>query len=122
MTDEMDDLDGLLDPHVNSNNSGGNFRQETIPNANAVLVLGICSIVGCFLYFVPGLVCSIIALFLFSGVKGIYNSNTIKYEASYKNAKAGQICAIIGLCLSGLFFLIFLFALISGVTGNNYVI
>ena len=44
----MSESDDLLDPGVTQTNDniGGFAPQRTIPNANAVLVLGIISIVG----------------------------------------------------------------------------
>ena len=108
----MSELDDLLDPGV-TNRGNGNVGSGDIPNAVGVLVLGICSIVGCVFYAVPGLVCGIIALALFSNVKRVYLSNPAFYNTSYKNAQAGMICAIIGLSLSALFILIFVFALLA---------
>lgn len=46
--------------------------EKTLPNATATLVLGIISIVTCWLYGVPGLICGIIALVLFAKDKKIY--------------------------------------------------
>lgn len=109
----MSELDDLLDPGINTKNQGGVGRGE-IPNAIGVLVLGICSIVGCFLWILPGLICSIIALILFKKVKETYLTNPSFYLASYKNAQAGMICAIIGLCLSGITFLLVMISLLSG--------
>lgn len=84
-----------------------------MPNATAVLVLGIISIATCWLYGVPGLICGIIALALFKKDNALYKANPSKYsESSYKNLKAGQVCAIIGLSLSALFFLYFLFVIV----------
>jgi hypothetical protein len=63
-----------------------NFNvQRSLPNATAVLVLGIIGIVGCFCYGIPGLICSIIALVLFSKDKQLYVASPELYtEASYK--------------------------------------
>lgn len=109
----MGELDDLLDPGVKEGNPGGSFGDK-LPNANATLVLGIISIVGCFLYGIPGLICGIIALALHKKDKTIYKTNPARYEQSFKNAKAGFICAIIGTSLSAVYFLffawIFLFA------------
>jgi hypothetical protein len=79
--------------------------EKTLPNATATLVLGIISIVTCWLYAIPGIVCGIIALVLFAKDKKIYQEDPMSYNASFKNAKAGQVCAIIGLCLSALMFI-----------------
>ena len=86
---------------------GQPFGQQQLPNATAVLVLGIISIVGCFCYGIIGLVLGIIAIVLSSKADRIYLANRTLYtEASYKNMKAGRICAIIGTCLSALYFVI----------------
>lgn len=81
--------------------------QQQLPNSTAVLVLGIISIVGCFCYGLVGLVLGIIALVLAGKANVLYQQNPSNYsEASLKNLKAGKICAIIGTCLSGLYFVI----------------
>jgi M penetrans paralogue family 26 len=77
---------------------------KPLPNATAVLVLGILSIVFCFCYGFIGLVLGIIALVLASKDKKLYAAYPGEYsEGSFKNLKAGRICAIIGLILSALF-------------------
>ncbi|HSC37584.1 MAG TPA: CCC motif membrane protein [Chitinophagaceae bacterium] len=81
-------------------------QQMPLPNATAILVLGIISIVGCICYGIPGLICSIIALVLAKKDLQLYANNPEAYTmASYSNLKSGRICAIIGLSLSALFFL-----------------
>lgn len=106
-----EELDDLLDPGVSgSPQNGGN--PVGLVNSTAVLVLGICSIVGCFMYGLPGLICGIIALILHKKTKEVYLTNPAKYEMAYKNAKAGYICAIIGTSLSATVFLIMLIWLI----------
>lgn len=92
--------DDLLDP---GSGTGQNYNGKALPYSTAVLVLGICSLVGCIIYGIPGLICGIIALVLHKKDKAIYNSNPEVYEMSFKNSKAGYICAIIGTILSGLF-------------------
>jgi len=83
-----------------------NFNQiKSLPNATAVLVLGILSIVTCWTYGVVGLILGIIALVLHKKDKTMYNTNPQGYEASFKNSQAGNVCAIIGVSLSALFFL-----------------
>lgn len=118
----MSELDDLLDPGATQTNDNSGFggQQKSIPNANAVLVLGIISIVGCFLYGIPGLVCGIIALVMFKKVKATYLSNKPMYETSYKNANAGYICAIIGTILSALYFLFFIIILLTAASGGAF--
>lgn len=71
--------------------SGSN--QIQLPNSTATLVLGILSIAVCF-------ICGIIALVISNKDMAMYRDNPSQYtESSYNNAKAGRICAIIGVCL-----------------------
>lgn len=76
-----------------------------LPSSNSVLVLGILSIVlGCCA--IAGVVLGIIALVQAKKAREMWELNPEKYsESSYKNMNAGKICAIIGLCLSGLSFI-----------------
>ena len=81
-----------------------------LPNSTAALVLGIvsiaslccCSIVG-FVLGIIGLVLGVNAMALYQQSPGVYS------EASFKNANAGKICSIIGLVLSVLSILVFIF-------------
>ncbi|MEJ6777208.1 MAG: CCC motif membrane protein [Crocinitomicaceae bacterium] len=83
-------------------------EKETLPNATAVLVLGIMSIVGCLFYGVVGLICGVIALILHKRNKEVYATNPLKYAASWENARAGYVCAIIGVSISALYFIYFM--------------
>lgn len=86
------------------NQQFGQFGQQALPNATGVLVLGIISIVGCFCYGIVGLVCGIIAVALSVKANALYIQNPSLYtESSFKNMKAGRVCAIIGLSLSTLY-------------------
>lgn len=107
----MSELDELLDPGVRNQASSpdGNGR---LPHATAVLTLGIISIVTCFLYGIPGLVCGIIALSLHKKDKAIYQTDPFRYEMAFKNSKAGFVCAVIGTSLSALYLLFIIFALV----------
>lgn len=88
-------------------------QQRSLPNATAVLVLGILSIVSCFCYGVIGLILGIIALVLASKDKRLFTAAPEMYTAaSFKNLNAGRICAIIGMILS-LLYLIFIVAVIA---------
>lgn len=79
--------------------------EKNLPNANAVLVLGIFSLVTCFIYGILGLILGIIALVLHKKDKALYLSNPSIYEQSFKNSKAGNICALIGVILSAIYVL-----------------
>jgi M penetrans paralogue family 26 len=71
-------------------------QQQALPNATAVLVLGICSIVVCG-------ICGIIGLVMGNTALRLYKANPSAYtEASLSNVKAGRICSIIGICLMGI--------------------
>jgi hypothetical protein len=79
-----------------------NFNQPPIelPNATAVLVLGILSIPACCCYGI-GIVPAIIALFLARAASKLYFAEPGKYiESSYKNLTTGNICAWVGLIIS----------------------
>lgn len=105
-------------------NFGGNFggMQQSLPNATAVLVLGILSIVTCCCYGIPGVILAVIALVLSKKDRQLYAMNVGAYtEGSYKNLNAGRVCAIIGLILSILDLLMYvaLFAMFGfGVVKN----
>jgi uncharacterized membrane protein YvbJ len=85
---------------------------KSLPNTTVILSLGIISIATFWLYGILGLIFGIIALVLFKKDKAIYMSNPHAYGASFKNAKAGKVCAIIGVTLSGLMLLYFIFLMI----------
>ena len=83
-----------------------NISAAQLPNATATLVLGILSIVICF-------ICGIVALAISNKDVKMYRNNPELYSiASYNNIKAGRICAIIGIALQvvGLFFYILFIA------------
>lgn len=91
-------------PFMQNPMMGGGMGQINLPNATAVLVLGIISIATCWCYGIVGLVCGIIALVLGGKSMKLYNENPQAYTTkSYNNTKAGRICAIIGTILSGLY-------------------
>ncbi|MDR1154715.1 MAG: hypothetical protein LBL04_08375 [Bacteroidales bacterium] len=76
-----------------------------LPNSTGVLVLGILSIVFCWCWGIIGLILGIIALVMAGKATQIYTDTPNTYsEASFKNVKAGKICAIIGVCLSAIYF------------------
>lgn len=78
-----------------------------LPNAIAVLVLGIVSIVGCFCYGIIGLVCGIIAIVLSNKDIRLFKASPDLYTAgSYSNLKSGRVCAIVGLSLSAVYLIV----------------
>ncbi len=86
-----------------------------LPNATATLVLGILSIVVCF-------ICGIIALVISNKDMALYRANPELYSAaSYNNIKAGRICSIIGIILQVLgiiVYIIFIAFFISMASSN----
>ncbi len=93
--------------------------QSDLPNAKAVLTLGILSVVLCWCQGIFGIIMAIIALVLASRDMALYNAEPGKYSpGSYSNLRTGRTIAIIGLVVAGLF----LFALLIGLffLGLNY--
>lgn len=95
-------------------NSQSFVQQRPLPNATAVLVLGIISIVGCFCYGIVGLICGIIALVLAGKDRAKYNATPELYtEGSFKNLNAGRVCAIIGTILSAIYVALIIFVVVT---------
>jgi len=69
-----------------------------VPNAGMAQTLGI---VGIILFFnIIGIVCNILAIVKGGAAMREYNMYPGRYtEASYRRAKAGRTCGIVGLCL-----------------------
>jgi len=84
---------------------------QRLPNANATLVLGILSIATCWCYGFLGVIMGAIALIISSNSVKMYKANPGLYS-DYGNLRAGRICAIIGLSISGLIVLSFIIAII----------
>lgn len=83
--------------NANFNNGNGNFTTTNLPNATAVLILGILSIIGCCFYGV-GIIFGIIALVLASKDMKLYKANPSAYS-NYSTLNTGRILAIIGIVL-----------------------
>ena len=76
-----------------------NQQFEKLPNATAVLVLGICSLLfGCFF---AGLICGIIGLALAKKPMQMYHQNPQRYM-NYGALNAGRIMSIIGVIFGAL--------------------
>ncbi|MBB4806089.1 putative membrane protein [Chryseobacterium defluvii] len=87
------------------------MNQQKLPNATAVLVLGIVSIVTCCCYGIVGIITGVIGLSLYSKDNALYQQNPGLYS-DYSNLKTGRILCIIGIVLSVLY-LIYLVVMIS---------
>src|SRR5690606_35488801 len=109
----MENYQNQNDPqnYQNSNFSNGNenFIPSQLPNATAILVLGIISIFGsCCFYGIVGLSCGIIALVLAKKSTSLYKQNPNTYT-NYSNVNTGRILAIIGIILSLLIIIVIIF-------------
>lgn len=104
-------------PSYGSDNNNNFQPQVPLPNATAILVLGIASIVTCFCYGIVGIICGIIAIVMSNTAKTTYESNPAAYtSSSYSNVKTGRICAYIGLGLSAAYIILVIIGLIVGGT------
>lgn len=90
------------------------MNQQSLPNATAVLILGIVSIVSCCCYGLPGLICGIVGLVLYNKDKVLYQQNPQLYT-NFSNLSTGRILCIVGIVLSSLYLLyvIFLIAVVG---------
>ena len=96
--------DYLSESNVNTNSA-------QLPNATATLVLGILSIVVCF-------ICGIVALIISNKDLALYKANPELYnQGSYNNIKAGRTCAIIGIVLQVLGIILYI-AFIAFIISN----
>jgi hypothetical protein len=92
--------------YQNQQSQGGFQRQESLPNATLILVLGILSILVC----QP---LGIAALIMGNNSIDAFNRSPERYtENSLGNVKAGRICGIIGICIMALFIIL----MIAGVS------
>lgn len=91
------------------NHSAPFISQQDLPNANTVLILGILSIAFCWwhLFSLIGVILSIITLVLASKDLNVYRVSPEKYTlSSLNNVRAGRVCAIIGLVVSVVVFIV----------------
>lgn len=108
---------------VNSSSPNAQIQQESkikLQNSTAALVTGIIGLVLIWLPIISiaGIVLNIIAIVLGSGAVSNYKRNQNKYtEGSFKNAKAGMICGIIGL---GLVVLALIIVIVVGASVFRY--
>jgi uncharacterized membrane protein len=85
------------------NNFDNELTNQKLPNATAVLVLGIISILTCCCYGI-GLILGIIALVLAKKDMALYNLNPNSY-INYSNLNIGRILAIIGIVINAIYLL-----------------
>lgn len=83
--------------------------QQPLRNHTAALVLGILSIVPgiCLVYGIGGVIMGVIALVISRDDYAAIKANPAGYNPSQVSSlKAGRVCAIVGLSLSGLLMLV----------------
>ena len=80
------------------------MERRTLPNATAVLVLGILSIITCCCYGI-GLVLGIIAIVLAQKDLKLYRESPELYT-NYSNLNIGKVLAIIGVSLTAIYLII----------------
>jgi M penetrans paralogue family 26 len=75
------------------------MENRKLPNATAVLVLGILSILLCWCYGIIGLILSVIALLISRKDFSMYNAAPQDFD-NYQNLNIGRILSIIGIVLN----------------------
>ncbi len=104
-----------IPPEKNLSHAEKELIKEPVPNATAVLVVGILSIIFCWCLGFIGLILGVVGLILGSKSKKLYSEDPNRYSvSSYKNLNAGYVCALIGTILSGLYVLLIVIGLIIG--------
>jgi hypothetical protein len=93
-----------------------------LPHATASLVLGILSLIFCFIYGLPGLILGVIGLVLANKDRSLYKLNPEMYSTtSYANSNAGRVCSLIGVILSALFLICIIIGIaFLGVMTKNF--
>jgi uncharacterized membrane protein len=84
---------------------------KKLPNATAVLILGIASILTCCCYGILSVILGTVGLFLAKKDTQLYKENPSSYS-NYNNLKTGKILCIIGIVL-GAIFLIYVISIIA---------
>lgn len=87
------------------------MENQKLPNATAVLILGIASILTCCCYGIIGIILGIVGLAISKKDLVLYKENPTQY-INYSNLNVGRILCIIGIVLGGLYmiYIIFLFS------------
>ena len=85
------------------------MEKQKLPNATAVLILGIASIITCCCYGVLGIITGVVALVLAKKDTQVYLENPELYS-NYSNIKTGKVLAYIGIVLSILMIIFIIWA------------
>jgi uncharacterized protein YneF (UPF0154 family) len=87
------------------------MEKQKLPNATAVIILGILSMITCCCYGILSIILGSIGLYLAGKDTKEYNENPELYS-NFGNIKTGKILCIIGIVL-GILYLIFILFFIS---------
>ncbi|MBL4592132.1 MAG: DUF4190 domain-containing protein [Phycisphaerales bacterium] len=90
--------------------------QQTSGKAIASMILGICSLLMCIAYGLPGIICGFLAI-LFAKHANQRIASGLAPESSAGMAKAGKICGWIGLSLSMIVLLFLIAVFVLGLLG-----
>mgnify|MGYP006433250083 CR=1 FL=1 len=93
-----------------------NRNQPTAGSAVAGMVLGIVSIIGCFIYGIPSMICGPLAIYFSIQGRKQYEAGDAS-PGSRSMAQAGLIMGIIGTCLAAVGLLFFLLAIVGVIAG-----
>lgn len=118
----------------NNFNQPGNFGQnpmefnntqqfkQNLPNATAVLIMGILSLVACVCYGL-GFIFGIIGLILANKDEKLYKANPQRYMG-YSNLRTGKILSIVGIILSIIYIVYLIYAIVAlgGISGITEII
>lgn len=75
--------------------------RRDLPNATAVLILGILALIFCWCYGFFGLILGIVAVVMAGGQRRLYMEAPSEYtESSFRNLNSGRICGIVAICIS----------------------
>ena len=88
------------------------MEKQKLPNATAVLILGILSILTCCCWGIIGLILGIVALVLAKKDIQLYNENPEIYSG-YSNLNTGRVLAIIGIILSSIYLIFTIYLKVS---------
>ncbi|HEX8561452.1 MAG TPA: CCC motif membrane protein [Flavobacterium sp.] len=84
------------------------MEKQKLPNANAVLILGILSLLGCCCYGILGVILGVVALILAKKDMELYRAQPELYS-NYSNLNTGRILAIVGLAISAVYMIIMIY-------------
>lgn len=88
-------------------NNFESLENQKLPNATAVLVLGIMSIITCCCYGILSIILGGIGMYLAKKDTVVYAENPTSYS-NYNNVKTGKILCIIGIVLGVLYLILML--------------